>query len=61
MFQYKHLPAKGIGKRDPLRPYVLGGIGKGTIIVYPATLLRMRVVSRQGYDAPFSIVEGKPI
>jgi hypothetical protein len=28
-FVYQHSPAKGLGNRDPRRPYVTGGIGGG--------------------------------
>jgi len=31
-FSYKHLPAIGLGKRDPRRPYVAGGLGAGVPI-----------------------------
>jgi len=29
-FVYKHLPAGGLGHRDPRRPHVAGGLGAGT-------------------------------
>ena len=29
-FGYHHLPASGLGHRDPRRPHVTGGIGGGT-------------------------------
>ena len=28
-FTYTHLPAQGLGRRDPRRPHVTGGIGGG--------------------------------
>lgn len=31
-FLYKHLPASGLGKRDPLRPYATGGLGGATFL-----------------------------
>ncbi len=31
-FIYKQLPAKGIGQRDPQRPYVTGGLGAGVAV-----------------------------
>lgn len=61
MFSYKHLPAIGMGKRDPVRPYVTGGLGRGIIIVYPATSLRMRILSDAYVDQHASIVEGKQL
>lgn len=32
---YGHLPAWGMGERDPRRPYVTGGLGGGVFIVVP--------------------------
>ena len=38
-FLYKHLPASGLGNRDPLRPYATGGLGGLTYLQYLVTLL----------------------
>ncbi len=41
-FTYQHLPASGLGVRDPRRPYVTGGIGGG-VPVYITTILEWRI------------------
>ena len=41
-FIYQHLPASGLGVRDPRRPYVTGGLGGGTP-VYIDIILEWRI------------------
>jgi hypothetical protein len=30
---YPHLPAQGLGHRDPRRPHVTGGVGAGVVVL----------------------------
>ena len=48
-FTYRHLPASGLGVRDPRRPYVTGGIGGG-VPVYIDTILEWRIYDGKGRD-----------
>ena len=57
-FTYPHLPASGLGTRDPRRPYVTGGVGSGvptfvTIILEPYHDPARRL-DRDGYADPRS-------
>lgn len=54
---YKHLPASGLGTRDPQRPHITGGLGATIKFFIPASLLRMRDNKRFGTYAS-STVEG---
>ena len=43
-FTYKHLPAAGLGNRDPLRPYSTGGLGGAVrILIYVVEVLEQRI------------------
>ena len=56
-FSYKHLPAGGLGFRDPVRPYATGGLGFAYRIFSPASNLRMRF-SKNEMGPTYSEVEG---
>jgi hypothetical protein len=56
-FTYKHLPAGGLGFRDPVRPYVTGGLGLAFRIIKAASILRMRYSKRE-LGPTYSEVEG---
>jgi hypothetical protein len=56
-FSYKHLPASGLGFRDPVRPYVTGGLGLAVRIFRPVSDLRMRF-SKNEMGPTYSEVEG---
>lgn len=38
-FTYPHLPAVNLGARDPLRPYVTGGIGRALAVEVLITIM----------------------
>lgn len=57
-FIYQHLPAGGLGHRDPVRPYPTGGLGFAYRIFRPASDLFMRAISPSRERRVESIVEG---
>lgn len=48
-FTYKHLPASGLGHRDPRRPYATGGLGLG-LPVFITDILEKRIYRGRGRD-----------
>lgn len=48
-FTYKHLPAKGLGHRDPRRPHVTGGLGLG-LPVFITDIIEKRIYRGRGRD-----------
>lgn len=48
-FRYKHLPASGLGHRDPRRPHVTGGLGLG-LPVYITDIIEKRIYRGRGRD-----------
>ena len=56
-FVYQHLPAGGLGQRDPVRPFATGGLGFAYRIFRPASDLFMRAITRAKGPAT-SVVEG---
>jgi hypothetical protein len=57
-FLYQHLPAGGLGHRDPVRPYPTGGLGFAYRIFRPASDLFMRGITNVRYKDIKSVVEG---
>ena len=57
-FLYQHLPAGGLGFRDPVRPYPTGGLGFAYRIFRPAADLFMRALSPSRERRTTSVVEG---
>jgi len=57
-FIYQHLPAGGLGHRDPVRPYPTGGLGFAYRIFRPASDLFMRATGLSRERRVESIVEG---
>jgi len=53
-FLYQHLPANGMGYRDPHRPFATGGIG----FAYTLYKIFMRAVTVQKREDTYSTVEG---
>lgn len=53
-FIYQHLPATGMGVRNPRRPYVTGGLGGPTF----AYSLKVKVATRAHPGPVSSTVEG---
>ena len=56
-FLYNHMPAGGLGHRDPVRPYPTGGLGLAYRIFKAASDLRMRY-SKNELGPTYSEVEG---
>lgn len=48
-FVYKHLPASGLGHRDPRRPHVTGGLGLG-LPVFITDIIEKRIYRGRGRD-----------
>ena len=48
-FTYKHLPASGLGHRDPRRPHVTGGLGLG-LPSYITDIIEKRIYEGRGRD-----------
>jgi hypothetical protein len=48
-FIYKHLPASGLGHRDPRRPHVTGGLGLG-LPTFITDVLERRIYRGRGRD-----------
>ncbi len=57
-FVYEHLPAIGLGERDPRRPFVTGGLGVTiTISVGPFDIIVMSLGIAQDQDLILGIVD----
>lgn len=56
---YQHLPAGGLGMRDPVRPYPTGGLGLAYRIFRAASDLTMKYSSFARRIEISSIVEGE--